>query len=58
MTAGLTLLICAADHLSARPLGTELTVDPEDFDRYEVVDDPIITVNLKELKVRSPSWLA
>ncbi|KAK4047020.1 hypothetical protein OIV83_005706 [Microbotryomycetes sp. JL201] len=40
----------AADYLGARPLGTELAVDVGDFERYDVEGQPLITINLKELK--------
>ncbi|KAM0787645.1 hypothetical protein ACM66B_003709 [Microbotryomycetes sp. NB124-2] len=40
----------AVDYLGARPLGTELMVDVGDFERYDVDGQPLITINLKELK--------
>ncbi|KAM0746050.1 hypothetical protein T439DRAFT_330033 [Meredithblackwellia eburnea MCA 4105] len=36
--------------LNSRPIATELVVDVEDFDKYEVQGDPLITFALKEFK--------
>ncbi|ORY88023.1 Rad9-domain-containing protein [Leucosporidium creatinivorum] len=38
------------DALSSRPVGTELTIDIEDFDKYDVEGSPVITFALKEFK--------
>lgn len=53
------------DALSSRPLGTELAVDIEDFDKYEIAagggrggDGPVITFALKEFKVSGWVWSA
>ncbi|KAL8280610.1 hypothetical protein RQP46_006933 [Phenoliferia psychrophenolica] len=38
------------DALVSRPLATELVVETDDFDRYDIVGEPLITFALKEFK--------
>ncbi|GAA6008522.1 uncharacterized protein JCM10292_006952 [Rhodotorula paludigena] len=40
----------SADHFASRPLATELIVDIEDFDAYDVPEEDVVTFALKEFK--------
>jgi len=40
--------------MTSRPLTTELTVDTEDFDTWDIPSSQIITFALKEFKVSPP----
>ncbi|GJN88916.1 hypothetical protein Rhopal_001887-T1 [Rhodotorula paludigena] len=40
----------SADHFASRPLATELIVDIEDFDAYDVPEEEVVTFALKEFK--------
>lgn len=44
-------LLRTEDSLLNKPLATELLVDVEDFDQYQVVGTPLVTFALKEFKV-------